>query len=70
MRTKVDLHTPPCFNKTKSKNECYAWTSVFLLEPNIDINNKYYPVLFSNECKYIVNKQDIKIRSENLNNYL
>ena len=60
LRTKVDLHNTPFLNKSKSKNECYAWTSVLLLESLVNKNDKYYPVVFSNECRYIVSKQGME----------
>ena len=70
IRTKVDLHNTPFLNKNKYENKCYAWTSVLLLKSIVNINNKCYPVVFSNECKYITNKQEIKITSENHNDLI
>ena len=70
VRTKIDLHNTPFPNKNKYKNKCYAWTSVLLLKSIVNINNNYYLVVFSNECKYIANKQEIKIISENHNDLI
>ena len=57
------MHNTPFLNKSKSKCEYYAWTSVLLLDSTVNINNKYYPVIFSNECKFINNKEEIEIMS-------
>ena len=70
IRTKVDLHNTPFLNKNKYKNKCYAWISFLLLKSIVNINSKYYPVVFSNECKYIANKQEMKIISENHNDLI
>ena len=67
IRTKVDLHNTPFLHKNKYENKPCAWTSVLLLASIVNINNKYYPVVFSNECRYIANKQEIKIISKNHN---
>ena len=45
------------------KNECYAWTFVLLLDSIVNVNKKYYPLVFSNECKCIVSQEKIKIMS-------
>ena len=58
------MYNTPFLNKSKSKNECYVRTSVLLLECIVNINNKYYPVVFSNECKYLVYKEKKKEISE------
>ena len=67
IRTKVDLYNTPFLNRNKYENKCCAWTSVLLLMFIVNINNKYYPFVFPNECKYIANKQEIKIISKNHN---
>ena len=61
MITKVDLHNLPFLNEKEPKNGCYAWTSVLLLDSIININKKFYPLVFSNECKYIVSKEKLEI---------
>ena len=61
IRTKLNLYNTPFLDKILSKNECYAWTSVSLLDSIVNVNKKYDPLVFSNECKYIVSKEKIKI---------
>ena len=61
MITKVDLHNLPFLNKKEPKNGCYAWTSVLLLDSIININKKFYALVFSNECIYIVGKEKVEI---------
>ena len=46
-------------------NNCFI-----VLKSVVNINDKFYPVVFSNECKYIANKQQIKIISENHNDLI
>ena len=54
--TKVNLYNIPFLNKRVSKNECYALNSVLLVDSIVNVNKKYYPLAFSNECKYIATK--------------
>ena len=63
IRTKVDLNSTPFLSKSKFENEYYTCTSVLLVYSIVNINNKYYPVVLSNEYKYIFNKEEIKIMS-------
>ena len=50
-------------NKRASKNECYTWTSVLLLDSIVNVNKKCYHPVFSSECEYIASKEKIKIMS-------
>ena len=67
---KVDLHNTPFLNKNKCENKCYAWTSVLLFKSIVNIYNKYFQALFSNESKYMANKQETKIISNNHNDLI
>ena len=49
--------------KYLKKKKCYIWTSVLLLDSIVNENKNHYPLVFSNECKYIVSKKKIKIMS-------
>ena len=55
-RNKLNLYSTPFLGKRVSKNECYAWISVLLLDSIVN-KNKKYPLVFSNECKYLVSKE-------------
>ena len=63
IRTKVNLYNTPLLGKRVPKNECYAWASVFLPDSIVNVDKKYYPLVLSNECKYIVIKEKIRIMS-------
>ena len=63
IKTRINLYNPLFLNKRKSKGECYLRTSVLLLDSIVDVNKKHYPLVFSNECKYIVSKQGIEVIS-------
>ena len=37
--------------------------TILLIDSIANVNKKYYPLVFSNECKYIISKKKIKIIS-------
>ena len=37
--------------------------TILLIDSIANVNEKYYPLVFSNECKYIISKKKIKIIS-------
>ena len=63
IKTKVNLYSTLFLDKRVSKKECYAWNSVLLLDSIVNVNKKYYPLVFLYGCKYVVRKEKIKIVS-------
>ena len=57
--TKLNLHNKPFLDNRVSKKN--ARISVLLLDSIVNINNKYYQLVFLNKRKYIVSKKRIKI---------
>ena len=53
--------------KVPKENASYKCLSLIMLDSVIKVNKKYYPQIFSEECKYVIRKN----KMENLiNDYL
>ena len=56
-------NTPFLGKRVSKKKNFFLRTSALLLDSIVNVNKKYYPLVFSNECKYIVSMEKIKIMS-------
>ena len=60
IKAKISLYNVNFYGiKAPKENECYTCLSVILLDSIADVDKKYYPQIFSGECKYVVKKKKI-----------
>ena len=58
IKTKISLYNINFYgNKTPIEDKHYTCSSVILLDFIINVDKKYYPQIFLNECKYAEKKK-------------